>query len=159
MPENQHAVDCSRGPWMASWPAQDSTHALIHACAAPAPAAAAAADFIQMGNMGAAEVESADAFVLIAPQNIIGHSIMPLLSGAQVQAGWRAASQEGRRRREGQEPEGVTLSFLSYMQLPCQNRQSAHLCLPRLLTHACCSIFLQTPIGCLPGCCRDDHCC
>lgn len=38
------------------------------------------ADRILTGNLGAAEVEDADAFVLIAPQNIVGHSIMPLLS-------------------------------------------------------------------------------
>jgi len=39
-----------------------------------------ASEFIQLGNLGANEVESADAFILIAPQNVTGHSVLPLLS-------------------------------------------------------------------------------
>lgn len=41
-----------------------------------------AAERIVLGNLGAAEVEGADAFVLICPQNIVGHSVIPLLEGA-----------------------------------------------------------------------------
>jgi hypothetical protein len=100
-----------------------------------------AADLIQMGNMGAAEVESADAFVLIAPQNIIGHSIMPLLSGAQGQAGRQlcSAGGEGSGRLEGWSQWVYPLSFLPVPQ-PL---------LPHLPTHACCPCLLRTLIGCL----------
>lgn len=38
-----------------------------------------ASEFIQLGNLGANEVDSADAFILIAPQNVTGHSVLPLL--------------------------------------------------------------------------------
>lgn len=40
----------------------------------------ASKDFILQGNIGADEVVDADAFVLICPQNIVGHSIVPFLS-------------------------------------------------------------------------------
>lgn len=39
-----------------------------------------AAPFMSTGNIGAGEVEGSDAFVLIAPQNIVGYSIVPFLS-------------------------------------------------------------------------------
>lgn len=42
---------------------------------------------IQLGNLGAAEVDSADAFVLISPQNIVGHSVIPLLEEMAEAAG------------------------------------------------------------------------
>lgn len=40
-----------------------------------------ASEFITLGNLGAKEVEDggADAFILIAPQNVTGHSVLPLL--------------------------------------------------------------------------------
>lgn len=38
-----------------------------------------ATDFVKLGNLGAKEVADADAFLLIAPQNITGHSVLPLL--------------------------------------------------------------------------------
>ena len=42
----------------------------------------AAGEFISLGNLGAAEVQDggADVFILISPQNITGHSVLPLLS-------------------------------------------------------------------------------
>lgn len=46
-----------------------------------------AGDRITTGNIGAGEVEGADAFVIIAPQNIVGHSILPFLQGARAAAG------------------------------------------------------------------------
>ncbi|KAL4425639.1 hypothetical protein ABPG75_009655 [Micractinium tetrahymenae] len=46
-----------------------------------------AKDRIKLGNLGAAEVEGADAFVLISPQNIVGHSVIPLLEEMAEAAG------------------------------------------------------------------------
>lgn len=38
-----------------------------------------AAEFISTGQLGADQVEAADAFVLVAPQNIVGFSVLPLV--------------------------------------------------------------------------------
>lgn len=38
-----------------------------------------ATPFLSTGNIGGKEVEGADAFVIVAPQNIVGHSIVPFL--------------------------------------------------------------------------------
>lgn len=37
-------------------------------------------DRVVLGNLGGKEVEGADVFVCIAPQNIVGHSVLPLLA-------------------------------------------------------------------------------
>jgi adenylate kinase len=50
-----------------------------------------AGDFISLGNLGANEVPSADVFILIAPQNISGASVLPLIE--QMAA---AAEREGK---------------------------------------------------------------
>ena len=47
----------------------------------------AATDFIQLGNLGAGEVEGADVLILIAPQNVTGHSVLPLLEETAAAAG------------------------------------------------------------------------
>ena len=60
-----------------------------------------AAPFLATGQIGAEEVEGADAFVLVAPQNIVGHSIVPFLGEMVGWAGGRAggrASVWGRGR-------------------------------------------------------------
>lgn len=49
------------------------------------------ADQVSFGNIKAAEVEGADAFVLISPQNIIGQSILPFLQ-EMVRAHGRCAA-------------------------------------------------------------------
>lgn len=53
----------------------------------PALCPAAPADQISFGSVTAEDVnDEADVFLLIAPQNIVGHSILPFLQGA----GWMA---------------------------------------------------------------------
>ncbi|PSC75462.1 adenylate kinase [Micractinium conductrix] len=46
-----------------------------------------AKDRVKLGNLGASEVNDADAFVCISPQNIVGHSVMPLVEEMAAAAG------------------------------------------------------------------------
>ena len=46
-----------------------------------------AEEFVRLGNLGTAEVaDDVDAFVIIAPQNVTGHSVLPLLEEMTTEA-------------------------------------------------------------------------